>query len=169
MKGRAWSWLSAWSLVWVLGTVACGGGGVPVQSPTSVPATGRTIDQTGQAVLEALPRRGWVAENVQPGRIVAFLAVRKHLLRVEIRYDAQQVAIYYVDSDNLAAHIEGNGVVYAHKKVNMWIHNLATDIGMALAIAPQPGTAGGATNVAPAPVPPSAMPPPPPATPAPAQ
>lgn len=154
MSVRTWCWLVALSL---FGAVGCGGGGVPVQSPTSIGA-GSTVEQTEQAILEALPKRGWTAESVQPGRIVAFLSVRSHLLRVEIRYDPQQVGIYYVDSDNLAAHVESNGVVYAHNKVNAWIRNLAMDISAALAVASQPGTAGGAVN-APAPVP-GTIPPP---------
>lgn len=126
-------------------SVACGGGGAPVQSPTSL-AAGHSVEQTEQAVLDALPKRGWTAESVQPGRILAFLSVRKHLLRCEIRYDAQAVNIFYVDSDNLAAHVEKNGVVYAHPKVNSWIRNLATDISASLAVVGQPGTAGGATQ-----------------------
>jgi len=153
MSARVRRWCSAVGLVMAVSVaVGCGGGGVPVQSPATVPA-GRTIEQTEQAILDALPRRGWTAESVQPGRIVSFLSVRSHLLRVEIRYDAQQVGIYYVDSDNLAAHVEENGVVYAHKKVNAWIKRLATDISASLAVAPRPGSAGGVTHDGPAPAP----------------
>ncbi|HEY6876827.1 MAG TPA: hypothetical protein VI299_02365, partial [Polyangiales bacterium] len=64
------------------------------------------------------------------------------LLRVEIRYDARQVAIYYVDSDNLEAHLEPNGIIYAHKAVNSWTEVLARDISAALTAPPM--TAGGA-------------------------
>jgi hypothetical protein len=131
--------------LWLSCAAGCGGGGVPVQSPTTLSA-GRSVPQTEQAILDALPKRSWTAESVQPGRIIAFLAVRAHLLRVEIRYDQQQVGIYYVDSDKLSAHVEANGQVYAHNKVNAWIRNLAQDISASLAVAPQPGTAGGAIN-----------------------
>ena len=163
MGRGAWSWLWAVGLlVAAQGAVGCGGGGVPIESPTTV-AAGRSVEQTEQAILDALPKRGWTAENVQPGRIVAFLAVRKHLLRSEIRYDPQQVSIYYVDSDNLAARVEGDGHVYAHPRVNAWLRNLAADIAASLAVVPEPGTAGGMVNEpAPPGVDPAAPPPPPP-------
>jgi hypothetical protein len=121
-------------------TVGCGGGGAAVMSPHTV-VNKHPVDQTEQVILDTLPRRGWTAETVQPGRIVAFLAMRNHLLRVEIRYDAQLVAIYYVDSDNLKAHLEPNGQIYGHKAINRWTELLAQDIAAALAT-PAP-TAGG--------------------------
>jgi len=151
MHARSWGYLLAACLCM---TAACGGGGAPVQSPRTLAASA-DLAQTEQVILDVLPRRGWTAESVQPQRIVAFLAVRKHLLRVEIRYDAQQVAIYYVDSDNLAAHVESDGQVYAHKRVNAWIQILATDIGAGLAAAAQPASAGGAAPGAAAPTTPA--------------
>jgi len=177
MKARSWSWslLSsrargrALALVCALlvgvagaGATGCGGGGgVAVQSPIAV-QSGRTVEQTEQAILEVLPRRGWTAESVQPGRVVAFLSIRKHLLRVDIRYDAQQVNLFYVNSDNLAAHVEADGQVYAHRNVNRWIQLLARDIASELALAPQTGAGG----IAPGPVP-GAVPPPAPVGPPP--
>jgi hypothetical protein len=143
-------WMSL--VVAALGALGCGGGGAPVQSPVAVQA-GRSMEQTEQAILEVLPRRSWTAESVQPGRVVAFLSVRKHLLRVDIRYDPRTVSIFYVDSDNLAAHVEANGQVYAHRKVNQWIQLLARDIGAALAVAPEASNAGGSAPTGPAPGP----------------
>jgi hypothetical protein len=136
-----------------------------VQSPIAV-QSGRTVEQTEQAILEVLPRRGWTAESVQPGRVVAFLSIRKHLLRVDVRYDAQRVNLFYVNSDNLSAHIEANGQVYAHRNVNRWIQLLARDIAAELALAPQTGAGG----VGPVPLPgavPTQVPPGPPPGPAP--
>jgi hypothetical protein len=152
--GRS-SW--AWALFMLLavgvggvGSVGCGGG-VAIQSPHTI-NNGRPVDLTQQVILDTLPRRGWTTENVQPQRINAFLALRKHLLRVQITYDANQVNIFYVDSDNLSAHVESDGRVYAHRAVNNWISVLARDIANALAAA-QPG-------VAPPPVTPVPSPPP---------
>jgi hypothetical protein len=120
--------------------VGCGGGGVAVMSPHTV-KNQQPAELTEQVILDALPRRNWTAETVQPGRIVAFLALRKHLLRVEIRYDAQLVAIYYVDSDGLKAHLEPNGQIYGHPAINRWTEILAQDL-MAALNGPPP-TAGG--------------------------
>jgi hypothetical protein len=121
--------------------VGCGGGaGAAVMSPHTV-ANHLPADQVEQVILDTLPRRNWTAETVQPGRIVAFFAPRKHLLRVEIRYDAQLVAIYYVDSDGLKAHLEPNGQIYGHPAINRWTEVLARDI--ATALSGQAQTAGG--------------------------
>lgn len=120
--------------------VGCGGGGVAVMSPHTV-LNHQPFDVTEQVILDVLPRRGWTAESVQPGRIVAFLAVRNHLLRLEIRFDPQQIALYYVDSDNLSAHLAQNGQVYGHPAINRWTEILARDI--ATALTRPPPTAGG--------------------------
>jgi hypothetical protein len=176
MKTRSWGW-SVWvcalSIVSVsAGAVGCGGGGVPVQSPIVV-QSGRTQEQTEQAILEVLPRRGWTAESVQPGRVVAFLSIRTHLLRVDIRYDPQRASLFYVNSDNLAAHVEANGQVYAHGNVNRWIQLLARDIASELARAPQTGAGGVGPGTQPppagAPPAPFGAPPGPPPLAAPAQ
>ncbi|HEX5661791.1 MAG TPA: hypothetical protein VFX59_31585 [Polyangiales bacterium] len=127
---RAGTGLS-FALAVVLLAVGCGGGGAAVMSPHTL-VNRHPPDQTEQVILDTLPRRGWTAETVTPGRIVAFLALRKHLLRLEIRYDAQLVAIYYVDSDGLKAHLEPNGQIYGHPAINKWTEQLATDISIAL-------------------------------------
>jgi hypothetical protein len=149
MRMHVWSFVLAAS---VIISSACGGGGVPVQSPTTL-AAGGSLAHTEQVILDVLPKRGWTTENVQPGRVLAFLAIRSHLLRVEVRYDARQIALYYVDSDNLAASIGADGQVYAHKKVNAWIRRLALDLATALSAAPTPTTGGSAAGAGPAPAP----------------
>ena len=169
MSRRFWGFLFACALA----VTACGGGGAPVQSPTTL-AAGANPAITEQVILDVLPKRQWTTENVQPGRVLAFLTVRSHLLRVEIRYDEKQVAIYYVDSDNLAAHIGSDGQVYAHKKVNSWIRRLALDIATGLAA---PASTAGGVGAPPGSAPPGAAgagqptapPPPAPGAPAPAQ
>jgi hypothetical protein len=120
---------------------ACGRRGTPIQSPVTVNA-GQTHEQTEWAVRDVLARRHWTVELQQPGRMVAYLIVRRHRLRVDIRYDPQYVNVYYVDSENLNAQAGPDGV-YAHPKVNLWLNGLATDIAGALATIGQPGTSGG--------------------------
>lgn len=114
----------------------CGGRGAAVQSPVTVPAASN-LALTEQVILNSLAQRGWVTDAVQPGRVFATLPVRTHLLHVEIRYDPQQVSIFYVDSANLAAQADAEGRLYAHKKVNVWMRRLARDIERGLAEASQ--------------------------------
>ena len=161
--------LAAWLAVLM---AACGGRGVPVQSPVTVPGAGN-MALTEQVLLSTLPQRSWVVDAVQPGRVLATLPVRTHLLHVEIRYDPQQVAVYYVNSANLAEQLDSEGRLYAHKKVNSWISRLARDIERGLADALQV-SAGGmamppAAPLTPQVAPPVAYPPSPPPAPAPAQ
>ena len=138
MSIRISSW---WMAVALTVAVGCGGHGVVVQSPQSVGAVPGNPVQTEQAILAALPRRGWRAQSVEPGRIVAFIDSGGHGLRVDIRHDPQQIAIYYVDSSNLAARIEPTGHVYAHSKVNTWIRNLSMDIAASVSMLSQPAGA----------------------------
>ncbi len=123
-------------LVMTLWLAACGHAAV-VQNPTPLPAA-PSPDATEQAILDALPLHGWSAEDVKPGRIVAFLSVRSHLLRCEIGYDAQKVRVEYLDSDRLDAKRTKDGAVSAHRRVNAWMKTLASDIQSTLSKAPPP-------------------------------
>jgi hypothetical protein len=138
--------------VCALGVVGCSHGR-PVLNPDPI-AAARSPEGTEMAILDALPKRRWMAEEVQPGRIVASLPIKSFLVRVEIVYDERQVRIQYLSSDNLGEQRGNDGRVYAHGSVNKWMHTLALDIAQSLA----------AQSVAPGPVPVSAggqLPPPP--------
>lgn len=145
------------ALLWLAG---CGHASA-VQNPAPVAAASST-DATEQAILDALPRRGWTVEEVTPGRIVAFLSIRSHLLRCEISYDAQKVRVEYLDSDRLDAQRGKSGTLYAHRNVNTWMTRLAQDIQAAVDKAanaePLAADTAGAESVAeePAPVAPTA-------------
>lgn len=125
----------------VLGVVGCAHG-VPVMNPDPI-AAAATPETTEMAILDALPRRRWTAEDVKLGRIVAFLPIKSYLVRAEIVYDQNQVRILYVSSDNLREEMGPDGQVYAHKAVNKWLKVLALDIARSLA-----NTAGTAPVVA---------------------
>lgn len=104
----------------------------PVRNPQPLVAA-PSPELTEQAILDVLPRRRWTAEQVEPGRVVAFLPIKTHLLRVAIMYDAQQVQIAYLSSDNLNERPGPDGETYAHPYVNKWMQRLAADISRALA------------------------------------
>ena len=137
-------------LIAILWLAGCGHASV-VQNPAPVSAASSS-DATEQAILDALPRRGWSVEEVTPGRIVAFLSIRSHLLRCEITYDAQKVRVEYLDSDRLDARRTKSGTVYAHRHVNSWMTHLASDIQMAIdkaAAAPSSAQAAAASPTSP--------------------
>lgn len=133
----------------VLGVVGCAHT-APVMNPDPI-AAAATPETTEMAILDALPRRRWTAEDVQPGRIVAFLPVKSYLVRAEIVYDQNQVRIRYMNSDNLNEEVGADGQVYAHKVVNKYLKVLALDVARSLAntansapIAAAPGGLGSA-------------------------
>ena len=115
----------------VLGVVGCAHT-APVMNPDPI-AAAATPETTEMAILDALPKRRWTAEDVKPGRIVAFLPVKSYLVRAEIVYDQNQVRVNYVNSDNLNEETGPDGQVYAHKAVSKWLKVLAIDIARSLA------------------------------------
>lgn len=104
---------------------------VPVMNPGPMAAAG-SADATQGAILDALPKKRWTAEQVTDGRIVAFLPIKSYLVRVEIVYDERQVRIAYLSSDNLGEQQGANGEVYAHANVNKWLRVLALTIARSL-------------------------------------
>jgi hypothetical protein len=117
-------------------------------------AAASSPESTEMAILDALPRRRWTAEDVQPGRIVAFLPIKSFLVRIEIAYDQSQVRIHYLNSDNLGEHPGPDGRTYVHGNVNKWLRALASDIRRALAAQPPAApSAGGEATPAGAPAP----------------
>ena len=120
------------ALVWGMGLMLCLSVGAGcsrlalVKNPVPFPAA-TSMDATEQAILDGLPDRGWSAEEVTPGRVVAFLTIRRHLVRVEITYDQHEVFIAYLDSDQLGEQDRRDGV-YAHRNVNRWMRNLSASI-----------------------------------------
>ena len=123
---------------------ACVPKGAPVDDPVPMVATG-SLETTEQVILDTLPKHQWTAETVEPGRVVAFLAVRTHLLRVEIRYSATEATVKYMDSDNLDEKRDGDKV-YLHKNAVRWMRNLQKDLSTALAASTSygaPASSGG--------------------------
>jgi hypothetical protein len=120
---------------------ACGGHTARVQNPSALAALS-TPEATEQAILDALPTRGWSTEEISPGRIVAFLSIRAYLVRCEITYDEREVRIAYLDSDQLGERRRGDAI-YAHRNVNKWMKKLAASIQRWLQTASKAQASGG--------------------------
>jgi hypothetical protein len=95
-------------------------------APISVPA-GLSAKDVSKAIRSGIVSRGWVVAKDENGKIDAVLNVRKHEVKVNIGYDAKQVKIAYVSSENLD-YSEKNGERRIHKKYNQWIDNMVQDI-----------------------------------------
>jgi hypothetical protein len=77
------------------------------------------------------PSRGIVRPRVvskdENGQIDAVLNVRTHTARVAIPYNAKEVRIKYVSSDNLD-YSEKNGERHIHGNYMKWVRNMQADI-----------------------------------------
>jgi len=89
------------------------------------------MDATEAAIGRALTKRQWVVQDRRPGVIDALYAPRKHKLWVRIVYDDRAIEIQYVRSEGLRESRDG-GTIYVHRRVNTRLHNLESDIALAL-------------------------------------
>ena len=84
---------------------------------------GVTIDEVGQAVMQAASELGWNVEAKEAGSAKATLRLRKHVAVVDIHYGTRSLRIDYVRSENLMA--SGNEI---HRNYNNWVKNLSVRI-----------------------------------------
>lgn len=94
--------------------------------PIAIPAK-ITDAQVAKSIRGALINRKWTVTDEKPGEIKSTLMVRDHKVRIDITWDKRQIAIRYVDSENLKYEVE-NGKKLIHKNYLGWINNLVTDI-----------------------------------------
>ncbi len=112
-----------------------GFGGAPLvdPQPLAVPA-GLTVKDVSKAIRAGVVQRGWIVNKDEKGQIDATLNNREHQVVVAIVYDAKQVKINYVSSNNMN-YSEKNGTRYIHKKYTQWTQNLVADISRELQVA----------------------------------
>lgn len=107
-------------------------GNMEIPAPVRVPA-GKTTENVKEAILKALPQRGWIGTEIAPDVIEArFDKNGKHTLVVDLKYDAATVAMTYKNSVNLDYKIVDNQQKL-HRKANSWMKNLSQDIAAGLA------------------------------------
>jgi hypothetical protein len=94
--------------------------------PIAVPA-GISASDVAKAIKVGIVRRGWVISKDENGQIDAVLNVRTHTARVAIPYDAKEVRIKYVSSEDLD-YQEKNGQRYIHSNYVKWVRNMQADI-----------------------------------------
>jgi len=109
--------------------------------PIAIPA-GTSPDQVANAVRWAFLHRGWIVAAEQPGRIEGTIARKDHSLRVAISYDAQQIRIAYVSSENMD-YAPGPQGPQIHRKYLSWVKYLDEDINTFLKGGGAPASAPG--------------------------
>lgn len=123
-------------LAWLGGfTAAAHAGRAPVPlytpEPIAIPARA-TPAQVETAIREAIRERGWTGNLAAPGHFVAVLHVRKHIAKVDIRFNAKTVTMAYRDSV-LLNYAKEDGRETIHNNYNGWVMNLERGIRAAIA------------------------------------
>ncbi|MEX2150083.1 MAG: hypothetical protein WD793_07700 [Steroidobacteraceae bacterium] len=107
----------------------------PIQNPANIPiswnADGKpSLDRIQRAIIAGCARRGWQCQAVKPGEIRAVLYLRQHMAESLITFNTENFSITYVNSTELRY----DGVKRTiHRKYNLWVVNLITDINAAIA------------------------------------
>jgi hypothetical protein len=94
--------------------------------PIAIPAKAKSAE-VGKIIKKALVARKWIVSEDRPGAIKATLLVREHKARIAIDWNAKDIRISYIDSENLN-YLEKNGKKLIHQNYNSWINNLVVDI-----------------------------------------
>lgn len=101
--------------------------------PIAVPA-GLTEKDVSKAIRTGVASRGWIVGKDDKGVIDATLNNREHQVVISIVYDAKQVKVNYVSSQNMN-YSEKDGTRYIHKKYTQWAQNVVADINRELQVA----------------------------------
>lgn len=108
---------------------------VPLVDPQPIPVPANVSQaQVKQVIGMALGSRGWRIAKDVPGEIDAVYDPRDFSVTIAVHYNAQQIQINYVTSNNLRYEVK-NGVRYIHTNYASWIKNLVTDISNGLMLA----------------------------------
>lgn len=99
--------------------------------PIAIPARA-TPAQVEAAIREAIRERGWTGNLAAPGHFVAVLHVRKHIAKVNIRFNAKTVTMAYRDSV-LLNYAKEDGRETIHNNYNGWVMNLERGVRAAIA------------------------------------
>lgn len=102
-----------------------------IPEPIPVPAT-LAMDQVVRAIKLAMTARTWLIEGEAEGRIEARVNVRAHSARIAIEYDAREIRIRHIDSDNLEERTDRHGRRLIHRNYNSWLALLAQEIRLKL-------------------------------------
>ncbi len=106
-------------------TLACNT--APLLQPDPLGGAG-SLRANRSAVIKGIARRNWERVREEPGLLIARLTKGRHIAVVRIRYDAEQIAIRYEDSEALKCKATGDSCSKIHRAYNRWVAQLRKDI-----------------------------------------
>ena len=106
-----------------------------IQNPANIPvswnADGKpTLERIQRGMIAGCAQRGWQCQATKPGEIRAVLHVRQHMAEALIAFNTESFSISYVNSSELRYNATEKTI---HRKYNLWVVNLITDINSAIA------------------------------------
>ncbi|MGH8234547.1 MAG: hypothetical protein ACREPU_10185 [Rhodanobacteraceae bacterium] len=108
---------------------------VPLVDPPPIPVPSNVSQAKVEHVIgTALTARNWRIVKHVPGEIDAVYDPRNFSVTIAVHYNARQIQINYVTSNNLRYQVK-KGVRYIHTNYASWIKNLVTDINNGLTMA----------------------------------
>jgi len=99
-------------------------------NPVPVKLQEGSLDNIGTVIQTSAIHRGWVVNDVTPGKMKATLHNRSHVAVIEITYSKKDYSINYISSVDLL--YDGEKI---HRSYNKWIRTLQNDINKNLSIA----------------------------------
>lgn len=94
--------------------------------PIAIPAKVSSAE-VGKIIKKVLVQRKWIVAEDKPGALKATLLLREHKARIAIDWNAKDIRISYIDSENLNYEVK-KGQPLIHANYNSWVNNLVTDI-----------------------------------------
>lgn len=86
-----------------------------------------SLDEMKSAIISSGTSLGWFFTEKAPGHLLGTIAIRKHIAKVDVKFNAKTFSITYNDSENL----DYDGI-NIHKNYNGWVRNLQTSISARL-------------------------------------
>ncbi|MZR32225.1 hypothetical protein [Sneathiella litorea] len=99
-------------------------------NPIPVKLQEGSMENIGTIIQTSAINRGWIVNDVEPGKMKATLHNRTHVAVIEITYTKTDYSINYVSSDDLL--YDGSKI---HRNYNKWIRTLQNDINKNLNVA----------------------------------
>lgn len=112
---------------------------VPLEDPAPIPVpAGVSQPAVAKSIKAALMEYKWAVTKDEPGRIEGTLHIREHTVTLAIPYDAKEVRVQYVTSDNLL-YEEKKGQKLIHRNYRNWLNNVVVGIQRNLMLAQPTG------------------------------
>ena len=109
----------------------------PIQNPSNIPISWNadgtpTLEKIQRAIIAGCAKRSWQCQAVKSGEIRAVLYVRQHMAEALIVFSTASYSVTYVNSSELRYNGTKNTI---HRKYNLWVVNLISDINSTIASA----------------------------------